>query len=127
MIDLTQDEAFARIRLLRSPNIGPVSYAQLLRRFGKASAALEALPDLAARGGAPYRPGMVTETIPQLKSLSLAKKRRLIAELLDDVFGEQVREPELAGALAARLAHFRRNPDSARNWTEVKARLRGKK
>lgn len=52
---LTRDEAFARIRLLRSPNIGPVSYSQLLRRFGTAGAALDALPDLAARGGAPYR------------------------------------------------------------------------
>ena len=46
---LTQDEAFARIRLLRSPNIGPVSYGQLLRRFGTAGAALDALPDLAGR------------------------------------------------------------------------------
>ncbi|MFA7586492.1 MAG: DNA-processing protein DprA [Novosphingobium sp.] len=52
---LSQDEAFARIRLLRSPNIGPVSYGQLLRRFSTASAALDALPDLAARGGRPYR------------------------------------------------------------------------
>ena len=52
---LAQDEAFARIRLLRSPNIGPVSYRQLLRRFGDARAALAALPDLAARGGSPYR------------------------------------------------------------------------
>ncbi len=52
---LTQDEAFARIRLLRSPNVGPVSFAQLLRRFGSADAALAALPDLGARGGAPYR------------------------------------------------------------------------
>ena len=51
MIALSQDEAFARIRLLRSPNIGPVSYRQLLRRFGTAQAALTALPDLAARGG----------------------------------------------------------------------------
>lgn len=51
----SQQEAFARIRLLRSPNIGPVSYAQLLRRFGSAEQALEALPDLAARGGARYR------------------------------------------------------------------------
>lgn len=56
---LTRDEAFARIRLLRSPNIGPVSYNQLLRRFGTAAAALEALPDLAARGGAPYRPAAI--------------------------------------------------------------------
>ncbi|RPF72524.1 DNA-processing protein DprA [Aurantiacibacter spongiae] len=47
---LTQDEAFARIRLLRSANIGPVSYAQLLARFGNAQAAVEALPDLASRG-----------------------------------------------------------------------------
>ena len=53
---LAQDEAFARIRLLRSPNIGPVSYAQLLRRFGSAEAALAALPDLASRGGREYRP-----------------------------------------------------------------------
>lgn len=50
----SQGEAFARIRLLRSPNIGPVSYHQLLRRFGTAGAALEALPDLAARGGSRY-------------------------------------------------------------------------
>lgn len=51
---LAQDEAFARIRLLRSPNIGPVSYAQLLARFGTASKALSALPDLAGRSGKPY-------------------------------------------------------------------------
>jgi len=53
---LAQDEAFARIRLLRSPNIGPVSYSQLLRRFGSAEGALAALPDLAARGGKGYQP-----------------------------------------------------------------------
>jgi DNA processing protein len=53
---LAQDEAFARIRLLRSPHVGPISYAELLRRFGTAQAALAALPDLAARGGRGYRP-----------------------------------------------------------------------
>lgn len=52
---LSQEEAFARIRLLRSPHIGPISYAQLLGRFGTAQAALEALPDLAARGGREFR------------------------------------------------------------------------
>ena len=34
---LSQEEAFARIRLLRSPRIGPVSYAMLLARFGSAA------------------------------------------------------------------------------------------
>ena len=52
---LSQDEAFARIRLLRSPNIGPVSYAMLLARFGSAAEALDALPDLGKRGGRQYR------------------------------------------------------------------------
>ena len=53
---LEQDEAFARIRLLRSPNVGPISYAQLLRRFGNAQVAIEALPNLASRGAKDYRP-----------------------------------------------------------------------
>ena len=52
---LDQAEAFARIRLLRSPNIGPVSYTQLLARFGSAVEALAALPELGRRGGRAYR------------------------------------------------------------------------
>nr|WP_211091152.1 DNA-processing protein DprA [Sphingomonas sp. S2M10] len=39
------------MRLLRSANVGPVTYAQLIARYGSAEAALEALPMLAARGG----------------------------------------------------------------------------
>ena len=41
----------ARLRLIRSPSIGPVTFRQLLARFGSAKAALAAVPDLAARGG----------------------------------------------------------------------------
>ncbi len=44
-------DKFDRLRLIRSPNIGPVSYRQLIARFGSARAALDALPDLARRGG----------------------------------------------------------------------------
>jgi DNA processing protein len=69
-VSLEQAEAFARIRLLRSPNIGPVSYRQLLRRFGDAKAALLALPELAARGGTPYRvapEGRVADEIAAIK------------------------------------------------------------
>jgi DNA processing protein len=39
------------LRLLRTPGIGPVTYRQLIARFGDASAALAAVPDLARRGG----------------------------------------------------------------------------
>ena len=40
-----------RLRLIRSPNIGPITYFQLIQRFGTAGAAIEAIPNLAARGG----------------------------------------------------------------------------
>ncbi len=45
------DDRFARLRLIRSGQIGPVTYRHLLARFGTPQAALDALPDLAARGG----------------------------------------------------------------------------
>ena len=41
----------ARLRLIRTAQIGPVTYVQLIARFGDAAAAIEALPQLAARGG----------------------------------------------------------------------------
>jgi DNA processing protein len=40
-----------RLRLVRTPGIGPVTFRQLMRRFGTAAAALQAVPDLARRGG----------------------------------------------------------------------------
>jgi DNA processing protein len=40
-----------RLRLIRTPGIGPIAYRQLLLRFGSAEAALAAIPDLARRGG----------------------------------------------------------------------------
>ena len=45
------DDLVDRLRLVRSPGIGPVTYRQLIARFGSARAALDAVPDLAVRGG----------------------------------------------------------------------------
>lgn len=45
------DDAADRLRLIRSANIGPVTYGQLIARFGTAAAALNAIPMLAARAG----------------------------------------------------------------------------
>ncbi|MFC6491251.1 DNA-processing protein DprA, partial [Nitratireductor sp. GCM10026969] len=42
----------AWLRLIRTENVGPVSFRDLINRFGSAEAALEALPELARRGGA---------------------------------------------------------------------------
>ncbi len=48
---LNPSERLARFRLTRSENVGPITYRQLLARYGTGVAALEALPDLASRGG----------------------------------------------------------------------------
>ncbi len=50
-IVLGDDQRLAWLRLIRSENVGPVTFRQLVNRFGGAEAALRALPDLAARGG----------------------------------------------------------------------------
>lgn len=48
---LSSTERLDRLRLARSENVGPVTFHQLLARYGSASDALNALPELAARGG----------------------------------------------------------------------------
>ncbi len=83
MTALSQEEAFARIRLLRSPNIGPVSYRQLLRRFGTARAALDALPDLAGRGGAGYRIAPEERVAREVAAVRAAGARYLFADGAD--------------------------------------------
>jgi DNA processing protein len=49
--NISDQERLDRLRLIRTENVGPVSYAHLLRRYGTAKTALEALPHLARRGG----------------------------------------------------------------------------
>ncbi len=48
---LTDEELIAWLRLIRSDNVGPRTFRSLLAQFGSAQAALEALPELARRGG----------------------------------------------------------------------------
>lgn len=77
----SQAEAFARIRLLRSPNIGPVGYRQLLARFGDAATALAALPDLAMRGGARYASAPVERIEREIEAAKRAGARYLFHDM----------------------------------------------
>lgn len=67
------DDLIARIRLIRSPSIGPVTCRQLIARFGSAQAALDAIPDLARRGGG---------SPPRLCSAADAERERARVEKL---------------------------------------------
>jgi len=48
---LSSAERIDWLRLIRSENVGPRTFARLLDRFGSAAAALAALPEMARRGG----------------------------------------------------------------------------
>jgi DNA processing protein len=54
------------LRLIRTPNVGPATFRDLINRFGSAEAALEILPELVIAGGA-GRP-------PRIPSLSEAER-----------------------------------------------------
>ncbi|MCB1782487.1 MAG: DNA-processing protein DprA [Alphaproteobacteria bacterium] len=48
---LSDAERLAWLRLVRTENVGPITFYQLIARFGTATKALEALPELSRRGG----------------------------------------------------------------------------
>ncbi|HET9810579.1 MAG TPA: DNA-processing protein DprA [Sphingomicrobium sp.] len=66
------DDLIDRIRLIRSPSIGPVTYRQLIARFGSAKAALDAIPDLARRGGG-KAPSLFSERNARLEAEKVEK------------------------------------------------------
>lgn len=87
-------DLLARLRLIRTPGVGPVTYRQLLARFGTPDAALSAIPDLARRGGgSPPRiaeSGQVTREIERVAAMGaryLLAGRGLYPALLDAVDG----------------------------------------
>jgi DNA processing protein len=51
-VRLSEEQRLDWLRLIRSENIGPRTFRELVNHFGGASAALAALPGLARRGGA---------------------------------------------------------------------------
>ena len=74
--------AIARLRLIRTPQIGPVTYRQLIARYGDAAAAIDALPDLAARGGG--RPPVLADSAVAERELAAVAKRGARHLFIDD-------------------------------------------
>ena len=52
-IELTDQQRLAWLRLIRTERVGAATFIELIKRFGTASDALEALPELSARSGGP--------------------------------------------------------------------------
>lgn len=88
----SEAERLDLLRLARSEGIGPVTCHKLLERFGSARAALNALPDLAKRGG---RGGQIRPCTLARAEAELAELTKLGAHLV--AWGE----PAYPAALAA--------------------------
>ena len=52
---MTDKEHLNALRLIRTPQIGPITYSQLIARYGSASEAVKAAPQLAKRQGRPLK------------------------------------------------------------------------
>ena len=90
---LTDQQRFDWLRLVRSENVGPRTFRALITNWGGARAALDALPDLARRGGAkrPIRVASIEEIEKELdrraqarRALCRARRARLPAGAAGD-------------------------------------------
>lgn len=70
---LNDAERLACVRLIRSDNVGPVTFRELINHYGGAASALEALPELAARGGNKRRIRITTKSEAE-RELNRARK-----------------------------------------------------
>ncbi|MEM9964708.1 MAG: DNA-processing protein DprA, partial [Asticcacaulis sp.] len=73
----TDEERFARLQLSRTPRIGPVHFQQLIRRFGSARKAVEALPSIARRTGGAIQPAK-----PEQVEAEIARGQAMGARLI---------------------------------------------
>lgn len=95
MADSEPDSRASRLRLLRTSNIGPVTYRQLVARFGTAAAALDALPMLAARGGRrDFRPANPADVQRELATIERLGARALFVD--DPAYPALLRATETA-------------------------------
>jgi len=90
--ELSDAERRDWLRLARTENVGPVTFDQLIQRYGDAGEALAALPELARRGG---RMGGLKVPSPADAEKELADGERLGARLIASC------EPDFPQALAA--------------------------
>lgn len=67
---------------------------------------------------------MIVERFPEVMALSDEDKFRFIAELWEDIAGEELPDdPAIGALLEKRLADYRANPQDVSPWEDVKARI----
>ncbi|WP_428029913.1 DNA-processing protein DprA [Ancylobacter sp.] len=89
------------LRLIRAENVGPRAFRSLINRFGGAAAALEALPDLARRGGGLLAPRVPTIAEAEAEIAALARLGGRFIALGEPEYPSLLREIDDAPPLLA--------------------------
>lgn len=102
---LSKRETLDWLRLIRTANVGPITFYKLLERFGTATAALDALPDLAKKGGAkqsfkPYPKAQAEREMETLSNLGGVYLTRM-----DDAYPPLLAHVEDAPPVLTALGH----------------------
>ena len=103
---LTPAQRIAWLRLVRTDNVGPVTFRQLLNRFGSAEAAIEALPDLSRKAGKPLNPISQARAEDEIEGLT-RYGARLVAQGEPDYPGHL---HHISGAPAPKRRYIRVRP-----------------
>ena len=69
---MNKSEQIARLRLIRTRNIGPMTYSLLIRRYGSAEAAIAAIPTVAQRGGSKISLASIASVTAEHASIAAA-------------------------------------------------------
>ena len=72
---------------------------------------------------------MILDRFPEIKRLSLQERMTLYCELQDLVIEENdliTPDPELIAELDRRMEEYRKDPSTAKPWSEVRARLQAR-
>jgi len=92
MSELSYAEKIDWLRLIRSENIGPITFHQLIAKFGSATDALDHLPSLAQKGGAKRQIRICSKTQATKEFEGLTKLGGILVTFSDPHYPPLLRE-----------------------------------
>ena len=103
--DLSQEEKIARLQLIRTDNVGPVTFRHLISRYKTAVNALAVLPELAHRGGRkkPLVAAKKSDAVKEIEALSKLGGHLIVYG--DSLYPEALAASEGAPPILMALGH----------------------
>jgi DNA processing protein len=89
---LSDEQRIDWLRLIRSENVGPRTFRTLLNHCGGARAAIEALPDMARRGGAGRTPAICSREDAEREMAAAARRGIILAALGEPEYPARLQE-----------------------------------